>query len=47
VKPPPEETPEQAVKRLVAARTEQGLPPTIENPVALDKAAAIFGAKTD
>jgi hypothetical protein len=41
---PPPETPAQATQRLLDARAEQGLPPTVEDPAALDKAAAIFGA---
>jgi hypothetical protein len=33
-----------AVARMLAARIEQGLPLTVTDPAALDKAAAIFAA---
>jgi hypothetical protein len=35
-----------AVSRLLAARTEQGLSPTITDPVALDRAAVLFQKET-
>jgi hypothetical protein len=38
------ETHAETVARMVAARAEQGLPLKVEDPVALDKAAAIFNS---
>jgi hypothetical protein len=40
------ETHEEAVARLLATRAEQGLPPTITDPVAQEQAAWLLRTET-
>jgi hypothetical protein len=39
------ETDPETVARLLATRAEQGLPPTVTDPTALDRAAVLFSAE--
>jgi hypothetical protein len=38
---------DEAVARLLDARVEQGLGPTITDPVALDRAAVLFATESE
>jgi hypothetical protein len=45
VKPVPDlDGHDAAVARLLAARADQGLPPTVQDPEVLDRAASLFVA---